>query len=198
IAEIYIQSLSKVSNVNFITTRFGNVLGSNGSVIPRFRKQIEAGGPVTVTHPDVTRYFMTIPEACQLVLQAAGMGKGGEIFIFDMGESVKIVNLAEKMIYLAGLKPNKDIKISFTGLRPGEKLYEELLANKENTIPTYHSQIMIAKVRDYDNDEVCKQIHDLIEIAKTYDKFKIVRKMKEIVPEFISKNSIYEALDAKN
>lgn len=198
IAEIYIQSLSKISNVNFITTRFGNVLGSNGSVIPRFRKQIEAGGPVTVTHPDVTRYFMTIPEACQLVLEAAGMGKGGEIFIFDMGESVKIVNLAEKMIYLAGLKPNKDIKISFTGLRPGEKLYEELLANKENTIPTYHSQIMIATVRDYDNDEVCKQIHELIEIAKTYDKFKIVRKMKEIVPEFISKNSIYEALDTKN
>ncbi len=198
IAEIYIQSLSKISNVNFITTRFGNVLGSNGSVIPRFRKQIEAGGPVTVTHPDVTRYFMTIPEACQLVLEAAGMGKGGEIFIFDMGESVKIVNLAEKMIYLAGLKPNKDIKISFTGLRPGEKLYEELLANKENTIPTYHSQIMIATVRDYDNDEVCKQIHELIEIAKTYDKFKIVRKMKEIVPEFISKNSIYEGLDTKN
>lgn len=198
IAEIYIQSLSKISNVNFITTRFGNVLGSNGSVIPRFRKQIESGGPVTVTHPDVTRYFMTIPEACQLVLEAASMGKGGEIFIFDMGESVKIVNLAEKMIYLAGLKPNKDIKISFTGLRPGEKLYEELLANKENTIPTYHSQIMIAKVRDYDNNEVCNQIHELIEIAKTYDKFKIVRKMKEIVPEFISKNSIYEALDPKN
>jgi len=198
IAEIYIQSLSKISNVNFITTRFGNVLGSNGSVIPRFRKQIESGGPVTVTHPDVTRYFMTIPEACQLVLEAASMGKGGEIFIFDMGESVKIVNLAEKMIYLAGLKPNKDIKISFTGLRPGEKLYEELLANKENTIPTYHSQIMIAKVRDYDNNKVCNQIHELIEIAKTYDKFKIVRKMKEIVPEFISKNSIYEALDPKN
>lgn len=198
IAEIYIQSLSKNSEVSFITTRFGNVLGSNGSVIPRFRKQIEAGGPVTVTHPEVTRFFMTIPEACQLVLEAANMGNGGEIFIFDMGESVKIVNLAEKMIYLAGLKPGKDIKIKFTGLRPGEKLYEELLANKENTIPTYHSQIMIAKVRDYNPSDVIPQIEELIQIAYKYNKFEIVKKMKSIVPEFISHNSAFEALDNKS
>ncbi len=195
IAEIYIQSLSKNENTKFITTRFGNVLGSNGSVIPRFKKQIESGGPITVTHPEVTRFFMTIPEACQLVLEAGNMGNGGEIFIFDMGESVKIVNLAEKMISLSGLKPGKDIHIKFTGLRPGEKLYEELLANKENTVSTYHSQIMIAKVRHYNAEKVIPQIKELIATGVDRDSFAIVRRMKQIVPEFISKNSIYEELD---
>jgi FlaA1/EpsC-like NDP-sugar epimerase len=195
IAEIYIQSLNGNVNTKFITTRFGNVLGSNGSVIPRFRKQIEAGGPVTVTHPDVTRFFMTIPEACQLVLEAGNMGEGGEIFIFDMGESVKIINLAQKMISLSGLKAGRDIHIKVTGLRPGEKLYEELLANKENTVPTYHSQIMIAKVRQYAANEVSLEINSLISIAKNDNKFEIVKKMKQIVPEFISKNSVFEVLD---
>lgn len=196
IAEIYIQSLSGSVSTKFITTRFGNVLGSNGSVIPRFRKQIESGGPVTVTHPDVTRFFMTIPEACQLVLEAGNMGEGGEIFIFDMGDSVKIINLAQKMISLSGLKPGRDIQIKVTGLRPGEKLYEELLANKENTLPTYHSQIMIAKVRQYAANEVSSEITTLIALAKNADKFEIVKKMKQIVPEFISKNSVFEVLDA--
>lgn len=195
IAEIYIQSLCNTSETKFITTRFGNVLGSNGSVIPRFRKQIEAGGPVTVTHPDVTRYFMTIPEACQLVLEAGNMGHGGEIFIFDMGASVKIIHLAQKMISLSGLKPGKDIQIKVTGLRPGEKLYEELLANKENTLPTYHSQIMIANVRQYDANLVISEISELIETGQQRDKFAIVKKMKGIVPEFISKNSEFEILD---
>jgi len=197
IAEIYIQSLCNNSHTKFITTRFGNVLGSNGSVIPRFRKQIEAGGPVTVTHPDVTRFFMTIPEACQLVLEAGNMGNGGEIFIFDMGESVKIIHLAQKMISLSGLKPGKDIQIKVTGLRPGEKLYEELLANKENTVPTYHSQIMIAQVRQYEAAVVKREVENLIATGKEGDKFDIVRKMKEIVPEFISKNSVFEVLDNK-
>ena len=195
IAEIYIQSLSDNEPSKFITTRFGNVLGSNGSVIPRFKKQIEAGGPITVTHPEVTRFFMTIPEACQLVLEAGNMGNGGEIFIFDMGESVKIVNLAKKMISLYGLKLGTDIQIKYTGLRPGEKLYEELLANKENTLPTYHSQIMIAKVIQNETEQSVSQILDLIEISKDRNGFAIVKKMKEIVPEFISKNSIYEELD---
>lgn len=198
IAEIYIQSLNGNENTKFITTRFGNVLGSNGSVIPRFRRQIEAGGPVTVTHPDVTRFFMTIPEACQLVLEAGNMGEGGEIFIFDMGESVKIINLAQKMISLSGLKPGRDIQIKVTGLRPGEKLYEELLANKENTVATYHSQIMIAKVRQYAAGEVTSEIDNLISLAKNSDKFDIVRKMKHIVPEFISNNSVFEVLDTEN
>jgi FlaA1/EpsC-like NDP-sugar epimerase len=195
IAEIYIQSLCNSNSTKFITTRFGNVLGSNGSVIPRFRKQIESGGPVTVTHPDVTRFFMTIPEACQLVLEAGNMGDGGEIFIFDMGESVKIIHLAQKMISLSGLKPGKDIQIKVTGLRPGEKLYEELLANKENTVQTYHSQIMIAKVREYAADAVKQEVDSLIMIGLSQDKFEIVKKMKSIVPEFISKNSVYEVLD---
>jgi FlaA1/EpsC-like NDP-sugar epimerase len=196
IAEIYIQSLFNAQDTKFITTRFGNVLGSNGSVIPRFRKQIEAGGPVTVTHQDVTRYFMTIPEACQLVLEAGNMGHGGEIFIFDMGPSVKIINLARKMISLSGLKPGIDIQIKVTGLRPGEKLYEELLANKENTLPTYHPQIMIAQVRQYESELVKNEISELIETSKNSDKFAIVKKMKEIVPEFLSKNSMFEILDA--
>lgn len=198
IAEIYIQTLSKTKSTRFITTRFGNVLGSNGSVIPRFKKQIEKGGPVTITHPEVTRYFMTIPEACQLVLEAGAMGEGGEIFIFDMGKSVKILDLAKKMIKLSGLNLGKDIQINFTGLRPGEKLYEELLNNKENTIATYHSQIMIAKVRDCDPNLVFSQISNLIESLPAHNNFALVGLMKEIVPEFISQNSIFEELDHQN
>lgn len=195
IAEIYIQSLGKKSATKFITTRFGNVLGSNGSVIPRFKKQIEAGGPVTITHPEITRYFMTIPEACQLVLEAGSMGKGGEIFVFDMGKSVKIVDLARKMIKLSGLEEGRDIKIVFTGLRPGEKLYEELLADAENTMPTHHSQILIGKVREYKYDDVSKVIEELIQLFDTQDNTKIVQCMKELVPEFKSNNSVFERLD---
>jgi len=195
IAEIYTQSLNAKSETAFITTRFGNVLGSNGSVIPRFRKQIEEGGPVTVTHPQITRFFMTIPEACQLVLEAGAMGQGGEIFIFDMGKSVKIVDLAKKMIKLSGLQLGKDIQISFTGLRPGEKLYEELLADKENTMPTHHAQIMIAKVRSYPYGEVAAQIADLIAMIEGQNNMQIVEQMKRIVPEFLSHNSVYEKLD---
>ena len=197
IAEIYIQSLGSISKTRFITTRFGNVLGSSGSVIPRFRAQIENGGPVTVTHPEITRYFMTIPEASQLVLEAGSMGKSNEIFIFDMGKSVKIVDLAKKMIRLSGLVEGKDIKIIFTGLRPGEKIYEELLNDKENTLATYHPQIMIAKVRSYEFEEIKQKIENLIDTLKTFDNYKIVEKMKEIVPEFISSNSTYEKLDKK-
>ncbi len=195
IAEIYTQALNQLRVTQFITTRFGNVLGSNGSVIPRFRKQIQEGGPVTVTHPNITRYFMTIPEACQLVLEAGAFGNGGEIFIFDMGKSVKIIDLAKKMIKLSGLTLGKDIEIKITGLRPGEKLYEELLNTKENTLPTHHPQIMIAKVKEYQFDEVSKKIIDLIEMSQQHDNFKIVKQMKAIVPEFVSKNSIFEALD---
>ncbi|MCH7657564.1 MAG: polysaccharide biosynthesis protein [Bacteroidetes bacterium] len=194
IAEIYIQSLNKQVKTSFITTRFGNVLGSNGSVIPRFKKQIENGGPVTVTHQEVTRYFMTIPESCQLVLEASVMGRGGEIFIFDMGKSVKIIDLAKKMIRLSGLTLGKDIRLNIIGLRPGEKLYEELLNNKENTIPTYHSKILIAKVQKNDFKGVQKKINELIKFEEK-NPFDIVREMKEIVPEFISENSIYEQLD---
>ncbi len=195
IAEIYTQSLSKVSETKFITTRFGNVLGSNGSVIPRFRYQIENGGPVTITHPDITRYFMTIPEACQLVLEAAAMGKGCEIFIFDMGQSIKIVDLAKKMIKLSGLVLDKDISIIYTGLRPGEKLYEELLADNENTLPTHHKQIMVAQVKQYDFDEITSTINELIALFDKQDNKLIVSKMKLLVPEFKSNNSVYEALD---
>lgn len=195
IAEIYTQSLGKISSTKFITTRFGNVLGSNGSVIPRFKQQIENGGPVTITHPDITRFFMTIPEACQLVLEAGTSGKGGEIFIFDMGESVKILDLAKKMIKLSGLTLDKDIKISFTGLRPGEKLYEELLANDENTLPTHHNQILIAKVKEYDFDEISTKITTLIKSFESQNNIEIVKQMKHLVPEFKSNNSIYEKLD---
>jgi FlaA1/EpsC-like NDP-sugar epimerase len=197
IAEIYTQALNKRSETKFITTRFGNVLGSNGSVIPRFRQQIEAGGPVTITHPDITRFFMTIPEACQLVLEAGAMGKGGEIFIFDMGKSVKIIDLAKKMIKLSGLTIDKDISIVYTGMRPGEKLYEELLANEENTIPTHHKQIMIAKVKECDFDIVSNEINQLVDLFHKQDNKSIVRKMKELVPEFKSKNSVFEELDVK-
>lgn len=202
IAEIYVQSLShriaKESDENktsFVTTRFGNVLGSNGSVIPRFREQIEKGGPLTVTHPDITRYFMTIPEACRLVIEAGCMGNGGEIYVFDMGKSVKIIDLAEKMIKLSGLTPYKDIDIKFTGLRPGEKLYEELLNDMENTVPTHHKKIMIAKVRENDFNFVMKQINLLFDLTKTNNNMEVVRQMKRIVPEFKSQNSIYEQLD---
>lgn len=195
IAEIYTQSLGKTSTTKFITTRFGNVLGSNGSVIPRFRQQIENGGPVTITHPEITRFFMTIPEACQLVLEAGASGNGGEIFIFDMGESVKIIDLAKKMIKLSGLELDKDIKIEITGLRPGEKLYEELLANEENTIPTHHKQILIAKVKEYEFTAVSEQIKKLVESFRTQNNREIVKQMKLLVPEFKSNNSIYEELD---
>jgi len=219
VAEIYVQSLNKtlhadnfifsngLSYINelsvkpitkFITTRFGNVLGSNGSVIPRFKQQIEKGGPITVTHPEITRYFMTIPEACRLVLEAGWMGKGGEIFIFDMGKSVKIVELAKKMIRLAGLEPNHDIKIQYTGLRPGEKLFEELLNDNENAMPTHHQKIMIGRVREYKFNEVADQIYSLIESAKENDDRQVVIKMKELVQEYKSKNSIFEELDHLN
>ena len=200
ICEIYVQSLAKKLQekgghvTQFITTRFGNVLGSNGSVIPRFRDQIQRGGPVTVTHPEIIRYFMTIPEACRLVLEAGSMGNGGEIYIFDMGKPVKIVDLAKRMISLSG---RTDVKIEFTGLRHGEKLYEELLNVKELTKPTYHEKIMIATVREYDYDEVKQCIQKLIEVSYTYDQMQIVAAMKDIVPEFISKNSCFEALDKK-
>lgn len=200
ICEIYVQSLAKklqaegARSVQFITTRFGNVLGSNGSVIPRFRDQIQRGGPVTVTHPEIIRYFMTIPEACRLVLEAGSMGNGGEIYIFDMGKPVKIVDLAKRMISLSG---RLDVKIEFTGLRHGEKLYEELLNVKELTKPTYHEKIMIATVREYDYDEVKERIQKLIEVSYTYDQMQIVAAMKDIVPEFVSKNSCFEALDKK-
>lgn len=203
IAEIYVQSLFKKTVqtnpdcTKFITTRFGNVLGSNGSVIPYFRKQIEQGGPVTVTHPDIIRYFMTIPEACMLVCEAGLMGNGGEIFVFDMGHPVKILDLAKKMIRLSGYTPGTDIKIVFTGLRPGEKLYEELLNKKELTIPTDNPSIMVAKVREFDFDKVSKQIDKLIKMADLGKTFLAVSTMKEIVPEFKSNNSPYEELDIK-
>ncbi len=195
IAEIYTQSLGKTAQTKFITTRFGNVLGSNGSVIPRFKKQIEEGGPITITHPDITRFFMTIPEACQLVLEAGCMGKGGEIFVFDMGQSVKIVDLARKMIKLSGLKEDRDIKIIYTGLRPGEKLFEELLASSENTLPTHHQQILVGKVREYEFAEVTQFINELILLFNTQDNTRIVSKMKDIVPEFVSNNSVFQTLD---
>jgi len=195
IAEIYVQTLNQKGQTKFITTRFGNVLGSNGSVVTLFKKQIENGQPITITHPNVTRYFMTIPEACQLVLEAGSMGKGGEIFIFDMGHSVKIIDLAKKMIKLSGLTLGKDIQIVYTGLRPGEKLYEELLNTQENTIPTYHPQILIAKVRTYDNDQIINDIENLIHLASQASAMDIVAKMKSIVPEYVSKNSNFEQLD---
>jgi len=191
----YINSLEVKPITKFITTRFGNVLGSNGSVIPRFEQQIKKGGPITVTHPEITRYFMTIPEACRLVLEAGCMGKGGEIFIFDMGKSVKIVELAKKMIRLAGLEPNVDVKIEYTGLRPGEKLYEELLNDAENTMPTHHEKIMIGKVREYVFSDIQRQIYELISSATSDDDWQVVMNMKKLVPEFISKNSIFEELD---
>jgi FlaA1/EpsC-like NDP-sugar epimerase len=197
IAEMYISSMQQENRTKFITTRFGNVLGSNGSVIPLFRKQIEKGGPLTVTHKDITRYFMTIPEASQLVLEAASMGKGGEIFIFDMGESVKIFDLAKNMIKLSGLKYPEDIDIKITGLRPGEKLYEELLANGENTLPTYHKKIMIGKTRELDYVYVRSKIDELC-VSNMFFNETTVKIMKEIVPEYVSNNSELCKLDQKN
>lgn len=202
LAEIYIQSLGlaiaegKVEgSTRFVTTRFGNVLGSNGSVIPRFREQIEKGGPVTVTHPEIIRYFMTIPEACRLVMEAATLGNGNEIFVFEMGEPVKIADLARRMIELAGLKVGEDIEIEYTGLRPGEKLYEEVLSTKENTLPTSNEKIHIAKVRQYDYDAVAEQIAKLNELAATVDIPATVRLMKQMVPEYKSQNSRFEEYD---
>jgi FlaA1/EpsC-like NDP-sugar epimerase len=197
IAEIYVQSLNAKEKTNFITTRFGNVLGSNGSVIPRFKQQIDKGGPVTITHPDITRFFMTIPESCQLVLEAGAIGKGGEVFIFDMGKSVKVLDLAKKMIQLSGLTLDKDIKIIYTGLRPGEKLYEELLHTSENTLPTHHPLILIAKVREYDFNTISTYIDELAELAANKNDMSIVRKMKQVVPEYISNNSVFAELDKK-
>jgi FlaA1/EpsC-like NDP-sugar epimerase len=202
LAEIYVQSLGlaiesgKIQGKTvFVTTRFGNVLGSNGSVIPRFREQIEKGGPVTVTHPEITRFFMTIPEACRLVMEAASFCTATQIFVFDMGRSVKIVDLARRMIELAGLKPGVDIDIEYTGLRPGEKLYEEILSTKENTIETEHKRIFIAKVRKYDYEEILPEILQLETLAEDVKIPEMVIKMKEVVPEFISKNSIFEQYD---
>lgn len=202
LAEIYVQSLGLAmergevkGRTRFVTTRFGNVLGSNGSVIPYFRKQIEQGGPVTVTDPKITRFFMTIPEACRLVMEAAMMSTGNQIFVFDMGEPVKIVDLAKKMIRLAGYTPGEDIKIEFTGLRPGEKLYEEVLSNEENTIPTDHYKIRIAKVREYKRDEIIASYDRLADLALAVRIDDTVRLMKEVVPEFKSNNSVYEKLD---
>ena len=196
IAEMYVQSLSKASGTVFITTRFGNVLGSSGSVIPLFKRQIEAGGPLTVTHEEVTRYFMTIPEACQLVLEAGAMGQGGEIYVFDMGESVKIIDLAKKMIKLSGLEVDKDIFIKITGLRPGEKLYEELLNTEENTLPTHHPQILIGKVREYPLDDVKKGIEEITTHVTAQDNEKLVCLMKQMVPEYKSSNSVFSKFDA--
>ncbi len=198
VAEMYIKCINRTSNTKFITTRFGNVLGSNGSVIPLFKKQIQKGGPLTVTHKDVTRFFMTIPEASQLVIEAGTMGNGGEIFIFDMGESVKIFDLAKKMIRLSGLRYPEDIDIKITGLRPGEKLYEELLADTENTLPTYHKKIMISRFDDNDCILVKDKIDDLCIMNLLSQDHQIVGKLKEIVPEFISNNSTFESIDKIN
>ena len=196
VAEIYAQTKNQLGKTKFVTTRFGNVLGSNGSVIPLFQKQIEQGGPLTITDERITRFFMTIPEACQLVLEAGSMGNGGEIFVFDMGKSVKILDLAKKMIQLSGLEIGKDIEIKVTGLRPGEKLYEELLASEENTIPTHNPQILIAKTKENDEKQL-RVIEELIQLFENQQNDHIVRKMKEIVPEYISNNSEFEKLDTK-
>lgn len=202
LAEIYVQSLGLAmergevgGTTRFVTTRFGNVLGSNGSVIPYFRKQIEQGGPVTVTDPRITRFFMTIPEACRLVMEAATMSTGNQIFVFDMGDPVKIVDLAERMIRLAGYTPNEDIKIEFIGLRPGEKLYEEVLSNEENTEPTRHDKIRVARVREYKRKEVLEAYDKLAGLALAVKAEDSVRLMKQVVPEFKSKNSVYEKFD---
>ena len=200
LAEMYTQSMNQLEGVKtkFIATRFGNVLGSNGSVIPLFKKQIERGGPVTVTHPEITRYFMTIPEACELVLEAATMGQGGEVFVFDMGESVKIIDLAKKMITLSGLRVDKDIEIKYTGLRPGEKLYEELLNNDENTLPTHHPKILIAEVNTPSYAYMEVATNDLNHLLSSGNNNSIVSKIKEIIPEYKSNNSVFETLDKKS
>ncbi|MBK7409213.1 MAG: polysaccharide biosynthesis protein [Saprospirales bacterium] len=202
-AEIYIQSLDRQVRqmggaTRFITTRFGNVLGSSGSVIPLFKKQIATGGPVTITHPDMTRFFMTIPEACQLVMEAGAMGQGGEIFVFDMGQSSRILDLARRMIRLSGLEPDRDIPIVYTGLRPGEKLFEEILNNAETTLPTHHSKILIASVREYPFEEVKKRTEQLIELFNTQDNARIVALLKKFIPEYKSNNSVFEELDEQD
>lgn len=194
-AELYVQDINQTSSTQYIVTRFGNVLGSNGSVIPLFKRQIEKGGPITVTHPEITRFFMTIPEACQLVLQAGSLGNGGEVFVFDMGESVKIVDLAKKMIKLSGLELGKDIQIEFTGLRPGEKLYEELLANNENTLPTPHQKIMIANVNAVAHDRISEAINILQQEIDSQNNMKLVEIIKSVVEEYKSENSEFESLD---
>jgi FlaA1/EpsC-like NDP-sugar epimerase len=200
IAEMYVQSLHKLKQegrvtTSFVTTRFGNVLGSNGSVIPVFRKQIESGGPVTVTHPEIVRYFMTIPEACRLVLEAGVMGEGGEIFIFDMGKPIKIYDLARQMIQLSGLELNKDIEIVFTGLRDGEKLFEELLNDSENTLPTHHAKILKARVGETRHDKISSYVDLLEDLIKDKNELKVVALMKDIVPEYKSNYSRFEVLD---
>ena len=199
-AEMYTQSLNGKEGIQtkYIATRFGNVLGSSGSVIPLFKKQIERGGPVTVTHPEITRYFMTIPEACELVLEAATMGEGGEVFVFDMGESVKIVNLAKKMITLSGLRVDRDIEIKFTGLRPGEKLYEELLNTDENTLPTHHPKILVAKVNSPSYEFMESQMLEIGQLLNAGDTNNLVAKIKDVIPEYISNNSVFEKLDVKS
>jgi len=196
-AELFVQALQNQpgNTTKFVTTRFGNVLGSNGSVIPYFKKQIEKGGPITITHPDIVRYFMTIPEACELVLQAGTMGVGGEIFVFDMGEPVKIVDLAERMIRLSGFEPDIDIKIVYTGLRPGEKLYEELLSDGTKTLPTHHEKIMISKDETMEFEKINTLTQKIYDLAKESNKIEVVRTLKEIVKEFKSNNSIYQQLD---
>ena len=213
LAEAYVQHLHRIMNmkweadgsdsnlqpIKFITTRFGNVLGSNGSVIIRFKEQIEKGGPVTVTHPNITRFFMTIPEACQLVLEAGSMGKGGEIFVFDMGKPVSIADLAKKMIRLYGHVPGADIDIRYTGLRPGEKLYEELLMDSENTLPTYHEKIMIARIRNHQSDQLVEDLEILFHISRQRQStMQLVSQMKKMVPEFLSNNSVFESLDQQS
>jgi FlaA1/EpsC-like NDP-sugar epimerase len=202
IAEKYVQSLnyhlsqSKRNSTKYITTRFGNVLGSNGSIVPLFTKQIQEGGPITITHPEIIRYFMTIPEACQLVLEAGAMGNGGEIFIFDMGKPVKIIDLAKKMIRLAGFTPDNEIKIKIIGLRPGEKLYEELLNDTSKTLPTHNEKIMIGQ-DNFDNyEEISELVLQLSETAKSAGNNEMVVLMKKIVPEFKSMNSVFETLDS--
>ncbi|NQX91415.1 MAG: polysaccharide biosynthesis protein, partial [Flavobacteriales bacterium] len=196
VAEMYAQSKNQESNTQFITTRFGNVLGSNGSVIPLFKRQIEEGGPLTVTHEEVTRYFMTIPEAAQLVIEAGAMGAGGEIFVFDMGDSVKIYDLAKKMVQLSGLELGKDIEIQITGLRPGEKLYEELLSQEENTKPTHHPKILKAQVVTYQHEDIRQKVVKMIGMFGNQNNKQIVSSIKELVPEYISQNSEYTALDS--
>lgn len=195
IAEMYVQALGVTSTTRFVTTRFGNVLGSNGSVIPLLTRQIERGGPVTVTHPEITRYFMTISEACQLVLEASAMGKGGEIFIFDMGKSVKIIDLVHKMIQLSGLVPGKDIEIVYTGLRPGEKLYEELLNDQENTLPTHHHQIMRARIAPVHFEDISNKVGELLQMCEHLNEKEMVRLMKALVPDYVSNNSVFQTLD---
>jgi FlaA1/EpsC-like NDP-sugar epimerase len=195
IAERYVQAFAKTSPTKFTVVRFGNVLASNGSVVPTFQEQIRRGGPITITDPSIERYFMTIPEACQLVLEAGAMGKGGEIFIFDMGKPVKIIDLAKKMIRLAGFVPDKEIKIEVVGLRPGEKLYEELLNDNSKTLPTHHDKITIAQEEMENYENISEMIDNLIQISNQFSNNEIVAKMKIIVPEFKSMNSNFECLD---